>query len=45
MNVEVTGVSATASVGQIWMSIVPAQNPNYTNIAPSQSASWTNIAP
>jgi hypothetical protein len=22
MNVEVTGVSATASVGQVWMSIV-----------------------
>ena len=34
MNVEVTGVSATASVGQIWMSIVPIQNPSWTNIVP-----------
>lgn len=45
MNVEVTGVSATASVGQIWMALVPAQTANYANISPAQSPSWTSLVP
>jgi len=50
-RVEVTGVSSTASVGQIliWSPIVPTQTPNFVTVGgttapPLQVPSWTDLA-
>jgi hypothetical protein len=47
-NVDVTGLSATASVTPIqvlvWSDVVPSQNPNYNPINPSSSISWSEVA-
>ena len=45
--IDVTGVSATGSVGQVLVygRVVPDQNPTYTEITPSQSPTWLEEAP
>ena len=49
-NIEVTGVSATASVSSIeefpvvWGQVLPSQTPNFSAISPSQTPSWIDVA-
>ena len=45
--INVIGVNATGGVGQglVYGSIVPSQNPNYTDVTPSQSPTWTEEVP
>jgi len=44
--VEVTGVSATGSVGSafVWGIVVPGQSTDWPGVSPGQSAIWTEIA-
>ncbi len=49
-NIEVTGLSATASVASVgefpivWGQVLPSQTPNFSAISPSQTPSWIDIA-